>query len=126
MQKIFSNNNGMLLFAFLAAVVGLLWAWQVRSGGPFSRSGAVVTAIGLVLLSRDKIVGQDLRPPIFMADSPFRSTDPEHYEAIGEAVPDWVRQDVKSRIAIGKYGPIVSVIGTLIWGFGDLPFEMIR
>ena len=126
MQKIFSNNCGMLLLAFVAAVIGFLWAWDVQSGGPFSRSGAIVTAVGLVLLSRDKIVGQDLRQPISMADSPFRSTDPDHYKAIGEAVPDWVRQDVKSRIAIGRYGPIVSVIGTLIWGFGDLFVEMLR
>ena len=116
----------MLLLAFVAAVIGFLWAWDVQSGGPFSRSGAIVTAVGLVLLSRDKIVGQDLRQPISMADSPFRSTDPDHYKAIGEAVPDWVRQDVKSRIAIGRYGPIVSVIGTLIWGFGDLFVEMLR
>ena len=122
MRKIFSNNNVMLLCAILAAVIGLIWAWGTRSGGPFSRSGAVVTAIGLVLLSRDKIVGEDLRLPVYMADSSFKSTDPAHYDAIGEAVPEWVVEDKKSRIAIGKYGPIVSVIGTLIWGFGDLPF----
>lgn len=122
MQKIFSNNKGMLLLACAAAIVGLLWSFVVRSGGPFGRSGAVVTAVGLVLLSRDKIVGQDLLIPIRMADSEFKSTDPEHYEATGQQVPSYVIQDVQSRIAIGKYGPIVSVIGTLIWGFGDLLF----
>jgi len=126
MQKIFSNNFGMLLLALVAAVIGFLWAWEVRSGGPFSRSGAIVTAVGLFLLSRDKIVGQDLGLPVYMAESPFRNIDPDHYESIGEAVPDWVREDVKSRIAIGRYGPIVSVIGTLIWGFGDLFVEMLR
>jgi len=34
--------------------------------------------------------------------------------------PENVKEDVKSRKAVGRFGPWVLFIGTIIWGFADL------
>jgi hypothetical protein len=45
---------------------------------------------------------------------------PEHYEARGKEIPEHVAEDLKSRFALGIAGPVMSFVGTIIWGFADL------
>lgn len=57
---------------------------------------------------------------VIMAETNLSDLDPKHYEITGEPVPDFVVQDLKSRIAVGVLGPLIVFIGTLANGFGDL------
>lgn len=110
----------MVTLAAVAAMVGLCIGLATHNSMAFARSGAVVVAIGLVLFSRASVIGKDIRFPIITAETGLSHLDPEHYRMVGESVPEWVNEDRKSRAAVGTWGPIVSAIGTLIWGFGDL------
>jgi hypothetical protein len=55
-----------------------------------------------------------------MDESGLTQLDPEYYRRRNEPLPDWLIEDRRSRDAVGIFGPILTLLGTLIWGFGDL------
>ncbi|GHU12006.1 hypothetical protein AGMMS50225_18860 [Betaproteobacteria bacterium] len=71
------------------------------------------------MLARPMILGEDIKGHVIM-ESGFSDLDPRHYESIGEPLPDFVIQDLKSRTATGWLGPLVVFVGTIANGFGDL------
>ena len=71
-------------------------------------------------MARPSILGEDIKMHVIMAETNLSDLDPKHYENIGDPVPDFVVQDLKSRAAVGVIGPIVVFVGTLANGFGDL------
>ena len=57
-------------------------------------------------------------------DGGYRDDDAAGYIARREAVPCWVPEHQSVRLAVEKLGPAVTLIGTAVWGFGDLiPFQ---
>ena len=109
-----------MAFAAIFAVVGLLLGYFVRDFTWFARSGALVVAVGLVLLSRAGVIGNDILVHVGSAQTSVSFLDPEHYRRLGEPVPEYVLEDLRTRAAVGFWGPLISGLGTVIWGFGDL------
>ncbi len=110
----------MLCISTLFIGAGLIHSMIVKDFSWFQRIGSIIVGIGILLLARSSLINQALLIQVKMADSPFYSNDPEHYKYIGEEVPKHIIEDVQSRTAINKYGPIITLIGTFIWGYGDL------
>jgi hypothetical protein len=102
----------MVAVAILLSLGGLLIGYVCKDFTWFARFGA--------LLSRASLIRQDIMTHVLQSETGLSHLNPEHYKQIGEPVPDWVHEDHQTRAAVGVWGPLVSFIGTLIWGFGDL------
>ena len=120
MRKLFSSIPLMTIVAALFAVGGFAQSIYLKDFIWFSRSGSIVVGLGIVLLARTSIVKEDLLLNIKSSETPFNLNSPQYFEALGEPVPDYVKNDLASRSAVGVVGPIISFIGTIIWGYGDL------
>lgn len=110
----------MVAIAILLSLGGLLIGYVCEDFTWFARFGALVVAIGITLLSRASLIRQDIMTDVLQSETGLSHLNPEHYKQIGKPVPDWVHEDHRTRAAVGVWGPLVSFIGTLIWGFGDL------
>jgi hypothetical protein len=120
MRTLFTNTWAMLAIAILVSVAGLLSGYLLRDFTWFARCGALVVAVGITLLSRASMIREDIMPHIINDETGLSHLDPEHYKQIGEPIPAWVLLDLRTRAAEGVWGPLLTFIGTLIWGFGDL------
>ena len=120
MRTLLASTRAMLAITILLLVAGLLSGYILRDFTWFARCGALIVAVGITLLSRASVIREDIRTPIITDETGLSHLDPEHYEKIGDPTPDWVLLDLRTRAAVGVWGPLVSFIGTLIWGFGDL------
>jgi hypothetical protein len=120
MRKILTNNPLMLSTAGFLAMVGIVVSLWRSDFSWFARFGSVITGIGMVILTRPSIIGKDILLHIGMAETGLSQLDREHYRRVGEPIPDWLIEDEKSRKAVGVFGPVVTLIGTLVWGFADL------
>ena len=101
------------LFGFAAS---FLWS----DFACFARSGALIVAIGIALVSRTAITGKDLGPLVVKPTTGLTHLNSEHYRQAGEPMPEWLPGELRAWQAVGFLGPLVSFIGTVIWGFGDL------
>ena len=110
----------MSIIAFVVFLLGIFTSVKCNDPYWFQRFGSILVGIGIILLARTFITGEDLKTPILGSDTGLNIFGEEHYEKIGETIPEFVKNDIESRRAIGIYGPIISFVGTLIWGFGDL------
>ena len=114
-------SYGLAALAVIAGVAASLatgdWAW-------FSRSGSAVVAIGIVLTSR-QVFEHNRRL------QEYQRHGNGHGTAAGLPAHDWagensIRQLIRSRSREEEYwrteftGFYMLVIGTLVWGFGDL------
>jgi hypothetical protein len=84
------------------------------------RCGSVITCIGILVLTRPWITRRDIMLPIVMDESGLTQLDPEYYRRQNEPIPGWLIEDRKSRRAVGIFGPVLTVFGSLIWGFAEL------
>ena len=110
----------MTLTAIIVMILGFVISVKCNDHLWFQRFGSILVGIGIVLLARTFITRVDIKTPILGEHTRLNIFEKEHYKIIGEEVPDFVKTDIESRKAIGLYGPLISFIGTLIWGFGDL------
>jgi hypothetical protein len=120
MKKVITNNKIMTLAAVILFVYGIVHSILAKDFVWFQRTGSLIVCIGIMLLARPALTNQGLLVPVKMADSPYNSNDPEHYNYIGETIPEAVIQDVKNRTAVNNLGPWITFIGTFIWGYGDI------
>ena len=120
MDSIFKNNRLLVALSIIIAIIGLLAGYTEKDFMWFARSGSLVVAIGILLISRTSFTGRDLLTPIIGAGTEVNVNSPDHFKKLGEPVPKYVLTDVEARNAIGKLGPLVTFAGTIIWGFGDL------
>ena len=120
MRALFANTRAMLAIAILLSVAGLLSGYILRDFTWFARCGALIVAVGVTLLSRASVIREDIMTHIITDETGLSHLDPEHYKRSGDPIPDWVLLDLRTRAAVGVWGPLVTFIGTLIWGFGDL------
>jgi hypothetical protein len=110
----------MTTMAMLVAVGGLLISLWKHDFTWFARSGSILVAFGLALFSRASVIGEDIKLEVVMEETGLSHLKKEHWNQVGEPVPEWVKEDWETRRAVGTLGPLVSGLGTLIWGFGDL------
>ncbi|PYJ84524.1 MAG: hypothetical protein DME22_12465 [Verrucomicrobia bacterium] len=120
MRKLFASSSIMLTAAALLAALGVAVSIYAHNFLWFARSGALITGIGVIVLTRPSVVGKDIMLRIVMDQSGLTQLDPEYYVRRNEQIPAWLIEDRKSRNAVGIFGPILTVFGTLIWGFADL------
>ncbi len=84
------------------------------------RFGALITGIGIIVISRPAVKGTDTLLQVVMDESGLTSNEPEYYRRRNEPIPDAVIEDQESRKAVGILGPLLTLTGTVIWGFADL------
>jgi hypothetical protein len=109
-----------IIVAVGSVIVGVVLSIMLRDIAWFARSGAVVSTLGVLLVSQSALLAETMRSEAVHPASGRSQIDPEHYEETGQRVPDWVERDVKVRYAVTVLGPALSAIGTLIWAFADL------
>lgn len=119
-QAFFGSTRAMLALPALFVAVGFLIGYGAGDFTWFARCGALVVASGITLLSRASIIREDIRAHFTQSRTGLSCLDPEHYVRIGKPIPEWVREDIRTRAAVGVWGPLVTFVGTMISGFGDL------
>jgi hypothetical protein len=118
MRRVLTNTSLLLAMAVTSAAVGLAVSIWQQNFECLSRSGSVITFIGILLFNRHVILRKNLLLDVKM-ETGLSSLDPKHYQRVGEPVPPAVLADQKSRRAI-RLAICTTFAGTLIWGFGDL------
>jgi hypothetical protein len=120
MRSFFGDTRTMLAIAMLLALAGFLLGYVLKDFTWFARFGGLIVSVGITLLSRASIIREDIKTHTAENQTGLSHLDPEHYKQIGMPIPEWVREDLRTRRAVGVWGPVVSFSGTLIWAFGDL------
>ena len=109
--KFFGNKIAVIIFAFTMCVLGIClsiwqseWLW-------FSRFGSLITIAGLLLLSSPSFI-----KGIYLSNASsfnFAELDKDG----GTQVTNEDDRKIGSQIFSGI---IITIFGTIIWGFGDL------
>ena len=120
MRRLLTNNIWLAALAAALFATGFIASIAVQNFIWLNRFGSLIICIGIIIMARPTILGEDIKMHVIMAETNLSDLDPKHYEITGEPVPDFVVQDLKSRIAVGVLGPLIVFIGTLANGFGDL------
>lgn len=109
--KALANKWLILTFCLVATIMGLtlsvrtgVWLW-------FSRFGAVITVAGLLLTMS----------PVFHKGIYISQSDARKWAKIDEHGKTLITSEDDRRIGRSVFtGILISIIGTVIWGFGDL------
>jgi hypothetical protein len=107
--------RGFLLAAGLSMAAGLWLSVATADWMWFARSGAVLTALGLVLASRKILIARAdlvaLLADMERADGAERTARLESFKRL--------QRDLDRQV-MEKAGFGLLIVGTLVWGFGDL------
>lgn len=120
MRRLLTNNFWLAALAVVLFAAGVACSIALNNFIWVNRFGSLIICIGIIIMARPSILGEDIKTHVIMAETNLSDLDPKHYENIGDPVPDFVVQDLKSRAAVGVIGPIIVFVGTLANGFGDL------
>jgi hypothetical protein len=107
--------RGFLLAAALSAGFGLWASVAIGDWMWFARSGAVMTALGLVLASRKILIARAdlvaLLADMERADGAERTARLDSFKRL--------QRDLDRQV-MEKVGFGLLIVGTIVWGFGDL------
>jgi hypothetical protein len=121
LRNLLTNTRVLSFLAALCVAIGIVFSILLRDFSSLSRAGAVVVGLGIVTLSRTFLLKKDFLVTVRSGEHDnLNLNGPDHYIARGEPVPPRVKEDLRSRRAVGDVGPAMSFIGTLLWGFADL------
>jgi hypothetical protein len=120
LKKILTNNTALTFISIVLFAIGLWFSIESRNFQWLSRFGALIICIGINVLARPSISGNDIKIHIDMAETGLSQLDRKHYEQVGESIPEWLIEDERSRTAVGWLGPLLCLIGTGSNGFADL------
>jgi hypothetical protein len=108
--------QGFLAAAALSLAAGLWASIATADWTWFARTGAVLTALGLVLASRKILIARAdlvaLLADMERVDGAERTVRLESFRRL--------QRDLDRQV-MEKAGFGLLVLGTLVWGFGDLP-----
>jgi len=119
MKSVLTNNKLLSALAVIALIIGATLSIGLGTFQWLSRFGDLVVCIGIIVLARPNILGEELRPSIKL-NSGYNQLDKKHYEKTGEPFPTWWSQNERSRIAVSWLGPLLCFVGTATNGFADL------
>jgi hypothetical protein len=116
--------------ATVASAIVLSWGWyHERDGMPFSRSGALVTAIAVifvlsryakVLADRERQISEEVRETLRDMDIGGRLA-----KQVSGKIEDYVHSHSVLMDRLITYWQVaILVTGTLVWGFGDLVVQV--
>lgn len=108
------HSGFLLTMAILVAVVGIAASSVTGEWHWFSRSGPVVVLVG-VLISARKCVRTGVE--VLFQDATAIDCAPSLQASEQENAEKERGTDIRA----AQWGIWVAVVGTLIWGFGDLP-----
>jgi hypothetical protein len=130
-----------LVLGVVVAVVGLAIAVVNRSGAPFARSGAGVVVVAILFGALDLRERVRHSPTIvedvirgshagYVAGTVAQGLDRTKAEAVVARVEEDARKQVRAQVDRSirrllriEFGLLIA--GTLIWGFGDLPLDIL-
>lgn len=126
MKKLLTNNNILILITFFIILYGIIHSVIAEDFIWFARSGSVLVAIGIFMISRFTLVNEE--PLLFIGDEKTYENlnSPDFYNKRDMQIPDYVVKDHENKKSIEIYGPFISLLGTLIWGYGDLLNEIVK
>jgi hypothetical protein len=119
-KKLFQSNYFLLRISIAIIIAGFLWGYFSSNFIWWARSGSVVVSLGILFIVRPAISGRPLMPHIIIAESNKPYTSQEHWDYIKEPMPKEVKVNNNDERAISILGPLITFIGTMIWGYGDL------
>ena len=114
MNKILSNIYLFPFLAICAVCLSLVASYTTRNWDWFARSGSIVTMVGIIL---------SVRPILRMGVAKY--IEEQKTQDNGSILGDTPKEIVEDRQlkldVLGLYiGNFMTVVGTLIWGYGDL------
>jgi len=100
-------------------VASLFWAWHANKAEYFNRSGSIMVLVGGFMTFRHYLRG---------ADNPFlRDTGFANQSAFGIANPMEAKMKARREdSAATGWGIGYLIVGTIIWGYGDLLLKVFR
>ncbi|MGD9699447.1 hypothetical protein [Acinetobacter sp.] len=113
MKKILSNTFLMTAIAIIIVTASLIESWSTNEWHWFGRSGAWATMIGVIL---------SVRPLIRMGLSKWIQSLSTFDGGNMDPTPEEIEEDIQiiKDMQSFKRGVYMSIIGTLIWAYGDL------
>lgn len=100
--------------AVVSLAVHLLWAWNTHDGTPAARCGATWAMFAGAIIAR---------PIIRMGYRKWyestRTIDVGSFETMPEQDEE-IRQNAIDAKCVQVLGPLLAVLGTLLWAYGDL------
>ena len=109
MREIFSNTYLICFTAILVLGGNLYYSIVTNQAHWFQRSGSIVVLLGVLIVAR----------PVIRLGKNYQNEDWNLPDETDEGKK--VLLDQRSEYIIG---PIVAVIGTIVWGYGDLLLKM--
>jgi hypothetical protein len=119
-KKMLTNNVFLTLVSLALFVIGVWLSIEKHDFLWLSRFGALIISTGIIVLARPAILGKDIDSDAIYPETGLSFMDPNHYKKTGEPYPEWVKENVHSRTAVGWLGPLLCLIGTGTNGFADL------
>ncbi len=109
-DKLISNliDLGLLLFAFTWGVLGFVWACKMDDGLWFSRSGSVIVLLSVIVEFR----------LVNLQQLGYKNAQ----KAVQHSIVSSGMLPIHKKL-ISLFALVQIVIGTLIWGYGDLLFN---
>lgn len=120
LRKCLTSNALMVALALGLLAAGTAVSVSCKNFQWLSRFGALVICTGVITLARPSILGEDIKGHIYMAETNLSHLDPAHWRKLGQPMPDYVKEDLRSRMAVGWLGPLMCLVGTATNGFADL------
>ena len=108
MNKILSNIYLFPFLAICAVCLSLVASYTTRNWDWFARSGSIVTMVGIIL---------SVRPILRIEEQKTQ----DNGSILGDTPKEIVEDRQLKLDVLGLYiGNFMTVVGTLIWGYGDL------
>lgn len=114
MRKPFSEPLFWGTAATVSLVLHIWWMWSTHDGAPAARCGATWVVFAGAIIARPiiRIGYKAWYQSTKIMDSGSFETTPEQTEGI--------RQSAVDAKCVQQFGPVLAVLGTILWAYGDL------
>lgn len=99
-------------------VVGAALSVCMHDFGVLARLGNALLCIIIIMLSRPAITRTGFTLDVMSADNGMNLGETEHYQAMGQEVPEYGQQSEINKLAVNRLSPILALAGTIdywIW-----------
>lgn len=113
MKKLLSNTCLVTAVGLMSVVISLAVSVYVGQWHWFGRAGSIMTICGVILT---------IRPIIRLGPKEWIILQHTINGGSFEPTPEEIEADRQSDLddAASQIGPVIAILGTVIWGYGDL------